>query len=69
MLNIIDSQWKDHLLAIDHMKQGIGLVGYGQKDPLVEYKKYSFEMFQDMLDRVDTNTTKALFNLEIVTQR
>jgi len=68
MLNIIDSQWKDHLLSIDHVKQGIGLVGYGQKDPLVEYKKQSFDMFQDMLDRIDTNTTKALFNLEIVTQ-
>ena len=66
MLNIIDSQWKDHLLSIDHLKQGIGLVGYGQKDPLVEYKKQSFDMFQDLLDRVDTNTTKALFNLEIV---
>ena len=66
MLNIIDSQWKDHLLSIDHLKQGIGLVGYGQKDPLVEYKKQSFEMFQDMLDRIDTNTSKALFNLEIV---
>jgi preprotein translocase subunit SecA len=66
MLNIIDSQWKDHLLSIDHLKQGIGLVGYGQKDPLVEYKKQSFDMFQDMLDRIDTNTTKALFNLEIV---
>lgn len=62
MLNIIDSQWKDHLLSIDHVKQGIGLVGYGQKDPLVEYKKQSFDMFQDMLDRIDTNTTKALFN-------
>lgn len=68
MLNIIDSQWKDHLLSIDHVKQGIGLVGYGQKDPLVEYKKQSFDMFQDMLDRIDTQTTKALFNLEIVTQ-
>jgi len=68
MLNIIDTQWKDHLLSIDHLKQGIGLVGYGQKDPLVEYKKQSFDMFQDMLDRIDTNTTKALFNLEIVTQ-
>jgi preprotein translocase subunit SecA len=68
MLNIIDSQWKDHLLSIDHVKQGIGLVGYGQKDPLVEYKKQSFDMFQDMLDRIDTNTTKALFNLEIVTR-
>jgi preprotein translocase subunit SecA len=66
MLNIIDTQWKDHLLSIDHLKQGIGLVGYGQKDPLVEYKKQSFDMFQDMLDRIDTNTVKALFNLEIV---
>src|SRR5215203_156509 len=66
MLNIIDSQWKDHLLSIDHLKQGIGLVGYGQKDPLVEYKKQSFDMFQDMLDRIDTNTARSLFNLEIV---
>lgn len=66
MLNIIDSQWKDHLASIDQVKQGIGLVGYGQKDPLVEYKKQSFDMFQDMLDRIDTNTTKALFHLEIV---
>ncbi len=68
MLNIIDSQWKDHLASIDQVKQGIGLVGYGQKDPLVEYKKQSFTMFQDMLDRIDTNTTKALFHLQIVTQ-
>ncbi len=60
------SQWKDHLLSIDHLKQGIGLVGYGQKDPLVEYKKQSFDMFQDMLDRIDTNTARALFNLEVV---
>ena len=66
MLNIIDSQWKDHLLSIDQVKQGIGLVGYGQKDPLVEYKKQSFDMFQDMLDRIDTNTCRSLFNLEIV---
>ncbi|MGI8638398.1 MAG: preprotein translocase subunit SecA [Pyrinomonadaceae bacterium] len=66
MLNIIDSQWKDHLLSIDHVKQGIGLVGYGQKDPLVEYKKQSFDMFQDMLDRIDTNTARSLFNLEVV---
>jgi len=68
MLNIIDSQWKDHLASIDQVKQGIGLVGYGQKDPLVEYKKQSFEMFQDMLDRIDTNTTKALFHLEVVSR-
>ncbi|MEQ1764918.1 MAG: preprotein translocase subunit SecA, partial [Pyrinomonadaceae bacterium] len=68
MLNIIDSQWKDHLLSIDQVKQGIGLVGYGQKDPLVEYKKQSFDMFQDMLDRIDTNTCKSLFHLHVVTQ-
>jgi preprotein translocase subunit SecA len=66
LLNIIDAQWKDHLLSIDHLKQGIGLVGYGQKDPLVEYKKESFNMFQEMLDRIDMNATKALFNLEVV---
>jgi preprotein translocase subunit SecA len=66
MLNIIDSQWKDHLLSLDHLKQGIGLVGYGQKDPLVEYKKQSFDMFQEMLDRIDTNTARSLFNLEVV---
>ncbi|HZE68729.1 MAG TPA: preprotein translocase subunit SecA [Pyrinomonadaceae bacterium] len=66
MLNIIDAQWKDHLLSLDHLKQGIGLVGYGQKDPLVEYKKQSFVMFQQMLDRIDTNTIRSLFNLQIV---
>jgi preprotein translocase subunit SecA len=66
MLNIIDQQWKDHLLSIDHLKQGIGLVGYGQKDPLVEYKKQSFTMFQEMLDRIDQNMVRALFNLEVV---
>jgi preprotein translocase subunit SecA len=69
MLNIIDAQWKDHLLAIDHLKQGIGLVGYGQKDPLVEYKKESFDMFQAMLDRIDTNTIRTLFNLQVVAEQ
>jgi preprotein translocase subunit SecA len=66
MLNIIDAQWKDHLLSLDHLKQGIGLVGYGQKDPLVEYKKQSFDLFQEMLDRIDTTTIRSLFNLQIV---
>jgi preprotein translocase subunit SecA len=69
MLEIIDNQWKDHLLSIDHLKQGIGLVGYGQKDPLVEYKKQSFDMFQEMLDRIDTMTVRALSHLEVVTQQ
>src|SRR5256714_1552 len=68
MLNIIDAQWKDHLLALDHLKQGIGLVGYGQKDPLVEYKKESFDMFQAMLDRIDTSTVRSLFNLQVVAE-
>jgi preprotein translocase subunit SecA len=69
MLNIIDAQWKDHLLAIDHLKQGIGLVGYGQKDPLVEYKKESFDLFQSMLDRIDTITVRSLFNLQVVAEQ
>src|SRR3989440_286526 len=69
MLNIIDAQWKDHLLALDHLKQGIGLVGYGQKDPLVEYKKESFDMFQAMLDRIDTSTVRSLFNLQVVEEQ
>ena len=69
MLNIIDAQWKDHLLSLDHLKQGIGLVGYGQKDPLVEYKKQSFEMFQQMLDRIDINTIRSLFNLQVVAEQ
>ena len=68
MLNIIDAQWKDHLLSLDHLKQGIGLVGYGQKDPLVEYKKQSFDMFQEMLDRIDTSTIRSLFNLQVVSE-
>ncbi|HUE80827.1 MAG TPA: preprotein translocase subunit SecA [Pyrinomonadaceae bacterium] len=69
MLNIIDAQWKDHLLSLDHLKQGIGLVGYGQKDPLVEYKKQSFELFQQMLDRIDINTIRSLFNLQVVAEQ
>src|SRR2546421_288509 len=68
MLNIIDAQWKDHLLALDHLKQGIALVGYGQKDPLVEYKKESFDLFQAMLDRIDTTTIRSLFNLQVVSE-
>ena len=65
MLNIVDSQWKDHLLALDHLKEGIGLRGYAQKDPLVEYKRESFGLFQAMLDRIDTETVRYLFNLQV----
>ena len=65
MLNIVDAQWKDHLLALDHLKEGIGLRGYGQKDPLVEYKRESFYLFQAMLDRIDTETIRYLFNFQV----
>ena len=67
MLNVIDNQWKDHLLSMDHLKEGIGLRGYGQKDPLIEYKKESFEMFQDMMDRIEDETIRYLFFLQITT--
>jgi len=65
MLNVIDNQWKDHLLSMDHLKEGIGLRGYGQKDPLIEYKKESFTLFQDMMDRIEDETVKYLYFLQI----
>src|SRR6202035_4363694 len=65
MLNVIDTQWKDHLLSMDHLKEGIGLRGYGQKDPLIEYKKESFELFQDMMDRIEDETIRYLFFLQV----
>jgi len=68
MLNVIDDQWKDHLLSMDHLKEGIGLRGYGQKDPLVEYKKESFKLFQEMMDRVEDETLRYLFFLQPVTE-
>jgi preprotein translocase subunit SecA len=61
MLQIVDTQWKDHLYSLDHLKEGIGLRGYGQKDPLVEYKKESFELFQDMKRRVDEEMVRLLW--------
>ena len=67
MLHVIDDQWKDHLLSMDHLKEGIGLRGYGQKDPLVEYKKESFELFQDMMDRIEDETVRYLYFLRFET--
>ncbi len=61
MLQVVDTQWKDHLLAMDHLKEGIGLRGYSQRDPLVEYKRESFEMFEAMMDRVEDETLRILF--------
>ena len=65
MLQIIDTQWKDHLLAMDHLKEGIGLRGYGQRDPLVEYKKEAFDMFADMISRISTEVLKRLFKIQV----
>ena len=59
MLHVIDSQWKDHLLSMDHMKEGIGLRGYGQRDPLTEYKREAYDLFEEMVDRVRTTVDRA----------
>ena len=61
MLQIVDGQWKDHLYSLDHLKEGIGLRGYGQRDPLVEYKKESFQLFQAMKERVDEEIVRYLW--------
>jgi preprotein translocase subunit SecA len=63
MLQIVDSQWKDHLYSLDHLKEGIGLRGYGQKDPLVEYKKESFALFSAMKDRIEEEMVRYLWRL------
>jgi preprotein translocase subunit SecA len=65
MLQVIDDQWKDHLLSMDHLKEGIHLRGYGQKDPLVEYKKESYILFQEMMDRIEDETLRYLFFLRV----
>jgi preprotein translocase subunit SecA len=66
MLSVIDQQWKDHLLSMDHLKEGIGLRGYGQHDPLVEYKKESFDMFEAMLTRFQEDTVRYLYLMQIL---
>jgi preprotein translocase subunit SecA len=66
MLIVIDAQWKDHLLSIDHLKEGIGLRGYGQRDPLTEYKREAFDLFQEMAERVKALVVERLFKVQIV---
>jgi preprotein translocase subunit SecA len=66
MLQIVDQQWKDHLYSLDHLKEGIGLRGYGQRDPLIEYKKESFALFQAMKERVDEEIVRYLWWLRPV---
>jgi preprotein translocase subunit SecA len=68
MLSVLDGQWKDHLLSMDHLKEGINLRGYGQKDPLVEYKRESFEMFEAMLQRFQEETVRYLYLMQVIVE-
>jgi preprotein translocase subunit SecA len=61
LLDIVDAQWKDHLLTLDHLKEGIGLRGYGQRDPLVEFKKEAFTLFEDLMLRIDNESVRFLY--------
>ena len=69
LLQVIDQQWKDHLLNVDHLKEGIGLRGYGQRDPLIEYKKESFDIFQEMMERIQDRVVKYLWKIDVVVER
>ncbi|SLM47810.1 preprotein translocase subunit, ATPase [Nitrospira japonica] len=66
MLQVIDHHWKDHLLAMDHLRDGIGLRGYGQKDPLIEYKREGFDLFAGMMERIKSDTLDRLFHVQAV---
>jgi preprotein translocase subunit SecA len=66
MLSVLDTQWKDHLLNMDHLKEGIGLRGYGQHDPLVEYKRESFDMFEAMMERFEEDTVRYLYLMQVI---
>ena len=65
MLHVIDTQWKDHLYGLDHLKEGIGFRGYGQRDPLIEYKKESFELFEEMMNRMEEEIVKYVFMTQL----
>jgi len=69
MLSVIDGLWKDHLLAMDHLKEGIGLRGYAQQDPLVAYKRESFDMFEAMMLKFQEDTVRFLFRMQIIGPR
>jgi len=68
MLQVIDHHWKDHLLAMDHLRDGIGLRGYGQKDPLIEYKREGYDLFAGMMERIKADTLDRLFHVQAVRQ-
>ena len=65
MLQTVDSLWKDHLLSMDHLKEGIGLRGYAQQNPLLVYKKEGFELFQDLIQRIKSDIVSILFRVQL----
>ena len=68
MINVIDNRWREHLLEMDYLKEGIGLRAYGQRDPLVEYKHESYNLFKDLIEEIKVDTIKLMFNAKVVTQ-
>jgi preprotein translocase subunit SecA len=68
LLQTIDTLWKDHLLAMDHLKEGIGLRGYGQRNPLQEYQKEGFTMFEDMIEKIQEDVVQKVFTVQIARQ-
>jgi preprotein translocase subunit SecA len=68
MLQVLDMQWKDHLWSLDHLKEGIGLRGYGQRDPLIEYKKESYNMFEELRTRIEEETVRFLYLFEPISK-
>ncbi len=69
ILQVVDNLWKDHLLSMDHLKEGIGLQAYGQKDPLIEYKREGFQMFQEMVGQIKEDSLKLLFLVQTVNSK
>jgi len=67
-LQTVDQRWREHLLAMDHLKEGIGLRGYAQQNPLIEYKREGLEMFQEMIDRIKGEIIQMLFRIQVATQ-
>jgi len=65
LLHTIDSRWKDHLYAMDSLKEGIGLRGYGQRDPLVEYKREAYQMFEDLTERIKEEVAELVFKVQV----
>jgi preprotein translocase subunit SecA len=69
MLQIVDNHWKDHLLSMDHLRDGVGLRGYAQRDPLQEYKKEAYDSFMDLINRIKADTVGTLFHLQVQPHR